>query len=86
MKYMLMMHAPRGTGDYQVGNWSPDDFKAHIDFMHGLNRDLTASGELVGAEGLAAPTSSPDAVRSRLRPCMKSMWALKSSGDQLPTW
>ncbi|HEX3159781.1 MAG TPA: YciI family protein [Gemmatimonadaceae bacterium] len=55
MRYMLMMHAPRGTGDYQVSNWSPDDFKAHIDFMHGLNRDLTASGELVGAEGLAAP-------------------------------
>ena len=25
MRYMLMMHAPRGTGDYQVGAWSPDD-------------------------------------------------------------
>ena len=23
MKYMLMMHAPRGTGDYQVDDWSP---------------------------------------------------------------
>lgn len=55
MKYMLMMHAPRGTGEYQVGNWSPDDFKAHIGFMHGLNRDLHEAGELVGAEGLAAP-------------------------------
>jgi hypothetical protein len=55
MKYMLMMHAPRGTGDYQVKAWSPDDFKAHIAFMQRLNRDLTASGELAGAEGLAAP-------------------------------
>lgn len=55
MKYMLMMHAPRGTGEYQVGAWSPDDFKAHIAFMQRLNRDLTASGELVGAEGLASP-------------------------------
>lgn len=55
MKYMLMMHAPRGTGDYQVGSWSPEDFKAHIEFMHQLNRDLTESGELAGAEGLAAP-------------------------------
>jgi hypothetical protein len=54
---MLMMHAPRGTGtgDYQVNDWSPDDFKAHIDFMHRLNKELTAAGELVGAEGLAPP-------------------------------
>ena len=55
MRYMLMMHTPRGTGEYAVSDWSPDDFKAHIAFMHDFNRDLTASGELVGAEGLAAP-------------------------------
>lgn len=55
MKYMLMMHAPGGTGDYQVGDWSPDDFKAHIAFMHQFNRELTEQGELVGAEGLAPP-------------------------------
>ena len=55
MKFMLMMNAPRGTGDYQVSEWAPKDVKAMIDFMHTLNRDLTASGELVSAEGLAAP-------------------------------
>lgn len=55
MRFMLMMHAPRGTGDYQVNSWSPDDFKAHIAFMQQLNRDLIASGEFVGAEGLAPP-------------------------------
>jgi hypothetical protein len=55
MRYMLMMHAPRGTGDYQATSWSPDDLKAHIGFMHELNKDLTKSGELVGAEGLAPP-------------------------------
>jgi hypothetical protein len=56
MKFMLMMHAPRGnTGDYQVASWSPDDLKAHIGFMHELNRDLVKAGELVGAEGLAPP-------------------------------
>jgi hypothetical protein len=55
MRYMLMMHAPRGTGDYQVNNWSPEDFKAHIAFMHGFNTELTEAGELVGAEGLAPP-------------------------------
>jgi hypothetical protein len=55
MKYMLMMHAPRGKGDWQVADWPPQDLKAHIDFMMRLNRDLTASGELAGAEGLAGP-------------------------------
>lgn len=55
MKYMLMMNAPRGTGDYQVNHWSPEDFEAHIAFMHRLNKELTDSGELVSAEGLAAP-------------------------------
>jgi hypothetical protein len=55
MKYMLMMHAPRSTGDYQIMSWSPNDLKAHIGFMQKLNRDLTAAGELAGAEGLAAP-------------------------------
>lgn len=55
MRYMLMMHAPRGTGDWQVLNWSPEDLKAHIGFMHRLNQELTEAGELVGAEGLAPP-------------------------------
>jgi hypothetical protein len=55
MKYMLMMHAPRGTGDYAVSNWSPGDFQAHIAFMHQFNRELTASGEWVDGQGLAAP-------------------------------
>ena len=55
MRYMLMMNAPRGTGDYAVNAWSPDDLKAHIGFMFALNKELSESGELVGAEGLAAP-------------------------------
>lgn len=55
MRYMLMMHAPRGTGDYQINSWTPDDIKAHMGFMHALNKELTDAGELVGAEGLAAP-------------------------------
>jgi len=55
MRYMLMMHAPRGTGDYQINDWSPEDFRAHIDFMHRFNEQLTAAGEFVGGEGLSAP-------------------------------
>ena len=52
---MLMMNAPRGTGDWQVASWSPDDLKAHIGFMKSLNIDLRKAGELVAAEGLASP-------------------------------
>jgi hypothetical protein len=55
MKYMLMMHAPRGTGDYQVSDWSPGDFKAHIAFMHAFNKRLMGDGEFVDAQGLASP-------------------------------
>ena len=55
MRYMLMMNAPRGDGDWQVMTWSPADLKAHIAFMRSLNVDLEKAGELVTAEGLAAP-------------------------------
>jgi hypothetical protein len=55
MKFMLMMNAPRGTGDWGVVNWSQDDLKAHIRFMKTLNAGLKEEGVLVGAEGLAPP-------------------------------
>jgi hypothetical protein len=55
MKFMLMMHAPRGTGEYQVNQWKPEEFRAHIQFMKDLNKELREGGELVGAEGLAPP-------------------------------
>ena len=58
MKFMLMMNAPRGTGDWGVINWAPEDLKAHIRFMKSLNRELADAGELVGAEGLAAPAQA----------------------------
>jgi hypothetical protein len=55
VKYMLMMHAPRGTGDWQVTEWPPEDLRAHIGFMKRLAEDLSQAGELVAAEGLASP-------------------------------
>lgn len=55
MKFMLMMHAPRGDGDYCVAAWSPPDLKAHIEFMKDFAKDLHEAGQLVGAEGLAPP-------------------------------
>jgi hypothetical protein len=58
MKYMLMMHAPRGTGNWGVFSWPPRAIKAHIEFMQRLVRDLSQSGELVGAEGLTPPAQT----------------------------
>ena len=58
MKFMLMMNAPGSDGRCGVDQWPPQDLKAHIDFMRQLHRDLSAAGELVGAEGLAAPAQA----------------------------
>lgn len=55
MRYMLMMNTPRGTGDYGINDWAPEDFNAHIAFMHRYNNDLKGAGEFVAAEGLAPP-------------------------------
>ncbi len=55
MKFMLMMNAPRGSGDWGVMKWAPEDLKAHIGFMKRFAEELKAEGTLVGAEGLAPP-------------------------------
>ncbi|HEU5073169.1 MAG TPA: YciI family protein [Polyangiaceae bacterium] len=55
MKFMLMMNAPKGDGDWAVAKWPPQALKAHMDFMRKLHGDLSGAGELVGAEGLASP-------------------------------
>jgi hypothetical protein len=55
MKFMMMMNTPRGTGDYQINQWTPKAFDAHIQFMKNLNRDLKKTGEFVDAQGLTPP-------------------------------
>ena len=52
---MLMMNAPRGTGDWGVMKWPAEDLQAHIRFMKQFTKALADNGELVGGEGLAAP-------------------------------
>jgi hypothetical protein len=54
VKYILMMNTP-GTGPYEIANWPSEDIKRHIGFMMEFGKQLTASGELVAAEGLAGP-------------------------------
>jgi len=58
MKYMLMMNAPRGNGDWNVASWAPEELKRHIKFMMDFGQELHASGELVAGEGLAAPAQA----------------------------
>ena len=56
MKFMMMMHSPRaGWKESGIGTWPPADIRAHIAFMMRFNEELTASGELVDAQGLALP-------------------------------
>jgi hypothetical protein len=55
-KFMLLQNYEGGAGcDEPLPNWAPEDIKAHIDFQRELNAELTASGELVDAQGLAGP-------------------------------
>jgi len=55
MKFMLMMNAPRGDGDWSVKNWTMDELKRHVGFMKNFARELKDEGALVSAQGLAAP-------------------------------
>jgi hypothetical protein len=57
VKYILMMNTMK-SGSQGFDRWSPQEIQAHIAFMIGLNKDLTASGVLVGAEGLALPNEA----------------------------
>jgi hypothetical protein len=58
MKFMLMMNSPKGDGNWGVTNWTPPDFKAMVEFMKNFSKRLKEAGELIGAEGLAAPAQA----------------------------
>lgn len=57
MKYMLMMAGPQQDWQ-QMATWSPDEIKAHIQFMESFNAKLVESGELVDAQGLSGPDAA----------------------------
>jgi hypothetical protein len=55
-KFLLLQKYEGGAGcTVPMSEWPPADIKAHIDFQHALNKELTELGELIGAEGLAWP-------------------------------
>ncbi|WP_165986490.1 YciI family protein [Streptomyces sp. YIM 98790] len=51
MKYMLLMQAPPAVWD-DLAQWTPEETRAMVDFMHALNKDLEESGEWVDGQGL----------------------------------
>jgi hypothetical protein len=54
MKYILMMGGTKKGWD-TFNTWPKKDLQAHIAFMIAFGKELTESGELVAAEGLAPP-------------------------------
>ena len=58
MKYMLLMNYAAIPGAPPITEWSPDDIKASGAHMGAIHEELTASGELVGAEGLTGPEAA----------------------------
>jgi hypothetical protein len=56
MKYMLLMnYAPSGPS---AREWTPEDRKASGAHMMAIHEELSASGELIGAEGLTGPEAA----------------------------
>jgi hypothetical protein len=58
MKYILMMSAPRGTGDWDIFKWPRKAIDAHVAYWDSLNDELRDAGELVSVEALSAPAEA----------------------------
>lgn len=58
MRYMLLMNYADTPGVPPMSEWAPEDARARGEAMMAIHRELTASGELVGAEGLAGPEAA----------------------------
>jgi hypothetical protein len=54
-RYLLGTTFEGGALDTPIEAWTPDEIQAHLDYYRQLNRELRASGELVGGEILTAP-------------------------------
>ncbi|MBL8774866.1 MAG: hypothetical protein JNK12_02990 [Acidimicrobiales bacterium] len=56
-KYLLLKHyrgAPAPENNVPMDQWTPEEVDAHIQFMADFGTRLEATGELVGAEAVAA--------------------------------
>lgn len=58
MKYMLLMNYSASPGVPPLAEWAPEDIRASGAHMGAIHEELTANGELVGAEGLSGPEAA----------------------------
>ncbi len=54
-RFMLLQNYGGVPDMVPMTEWTPKAINAHIDFQAMLNKELTARGELVDAQGLAGP-------------------------------
>jgi hypothetical protein len=58
MKYMLLMNTAQIDGVPPTHEWTPEEVRASWAHMGQIHRELTESGELLGAEGLSGPETA----------------------------
>ncbi|WP_406060348.1 YciI family protein [Streptomyces sp. NBC_01077] len=65
MKYLVMVQGSQADYEAMVGRptdsspaWSKSDVKAMFAHMNTINEELTAKGEIIDAQGLAAPATT----------------------------
>jgi hypothetical protein len=54
-KYLLIVDFQPGVSESPMEDWKPEEVAAHLDYYRALNRELTASGELVDTTILTGP-------------------------------
>jgi hypothetical protein len=94
VKYMLLIHG-NSEGWKDLDDWSQEDLQAMVRFMHGINADLSASGELLDAQGLAGPEYAKtvragqdgepiitDGPFSETKEVLAGFWLLEVSSEQ----
>jgi hypothetical protein len=94
VKYMLLIHG-NSEGWKDLDDWSREDLQAMVRFMHGINADLSASGELLDAQGLAGPEYAKtvrasqdgepiitDGPFSETKEVLAGFWLLEVSSEQ----
>ena len=51
-KYLLTVDYNSGAAETPMTEWTPEEFKAHMDYYAALNKELVESGELVDGKAL----------------------------------
>ena len=54
-RYLVGVTFEPGVDDTPMEDWKPEEIQSHLDYYTALNRELKASGELVGGEVLTGP-------------------------------